>query len=292
MTLSLAAPAKLNLDLRVLAREDSGYHRIDTLFLLIDLCDRVTVESGGRGIELTVEGADVGPTEENLAYRAAEAFLETVGADVGVRIHLEKKIPAGAGLGGGSSDAAAVLRLLDRLHPGAVRDRQLLEIGAALGADVPFFLCAAPYALAWGRGGRLFTLPAPDERWVALALPDVHISTPEAYRRLSEGGLDAAGPRQIPHESVGDWDWIAAEARNDFEGTVFEEHPTLGEVRRMFEDRGGSPARMSGSGAAIFGVFADEAAARAVADDMEASGTHCVVVPTLRACHDIEASQG
>ena len=148
----LEAPAKVNLLLRVLGLRADGFHDLDTLFQAVGLCDEVVVALSGGGIELAVEGPDVGPVEENLAYRAAKAFLDAEGAAarVGVDILLRKRIPAGAGLGGGSSDAAAVLRCLDALRARPFPRSKLVRIGAALGSDVPFFL--GDGALARGRG--------------------------------------------------------------------------------------------------------------------------------------------
>jgi len=291
--LSLSAPAKINLDLRVLAREDSGYHRIETLFLMVDLCDRVIVESAEREIELEVEGADVGPIEENLAYRAAEAFLSAAGLESGVRISLQKEIPAGAGLGGGSSDAAAVLRLLDHLHPEIVSAERLFELGAALGADVPFFLCGGAYALGWGRGGRLLTLPPPENRWVVLALPGLHASTPDAYRAISAAGLEPGRPRLLPSASASDWDWIARVSHNDFERVVFQMHPELASVRERLDSHGGRPSRMSGSGSSVFGIFESEDRATRVAGAIEeAEGVRCVVAPTLGRWSNVQVMEG
>ncbi len=215
------APAKVNLRLRVLAREDSGYHQIETLFQALDFGDEVEVAEGDRGIRLEVEGMDVGPVEENLAYRAAVSFLDRLRGDGGVSIRLRKRVPPGAGLGGGSSDGAAVLRLLAALHPGAVGEEALLEIAAGLGADVPFFLAPSPLALAWGRGDRILPLSPLPPRPVLLALPPLAVDTPGAYGMLDEvrGSGWAAGPallRRVPAswQEVGEVAGIKTPSRN------------------------------------------------------------------------------
>ena len=164
---TMPAHAKLNLFLRVLAREADGYHSIETLFCLVTLADALRAERReGRGVTVEVLGADPGPATENLAVRAATMVLEATGNRFAVHLVLEKKIPMGAGLGGGSSDAAAALQLVNHLAANAVPRHELLQFAAKLGSDVPFFLSGAPLALGWSRGNacsgsRLFHLPLP-----------------------------------------------------------------------------------------------------------------------------------
>lgn len=153
--LQLRAPAKLNLHLAVLARETSGYHQIETVFCALELADRLEVRRAGAGIVLEVDGADLGPSEENLAHRAARTFYEAAAIAPEAEIRLEKHIPVGAGLGGGSSDAAAAMRALNMLHGTPLDEAALLQAAATLGSDVPFFLSGGPLALAWGRGERI-----------------------------------------------------------------------------------------------------------------------------------------
>ena len=150
----VAAQAKLNLGLRVLARERGGYHEIETLFMRIALADVVTVRSLEEDRTLVVHGVDVGPSEENLAYRAAVAYGIATGWPRGFSIDIEKRIPVGGGFGGGSADAGGVLRALNALAPTPVADAELLRIAMTLGADVPYLTTNEPYALAWGRGER------------------------------------------------------------------------------------------------------------------------------------------
>src|SRR5688572_27908453 len=154
------AQAKVNLILRILAREASGYHGLETLFARLDLADEVTVRVGARGRAVDCRGADVGPPEANLALRAGEAFAEAAGWPAGFAVEIEKHIPVGGGLGGGSADAGAVLRALNALAPAPIPRETLLAIAGRLGADVPFLTDDAPLALAWGRGERMLALPA------------------------------------------------------------------------------------------------------------------------------------
>jgi 4-diphosphocytidyl-2-C-methyl-D-erythritol kinase len=161
----VSAQAKINLILRVLAREASGYHSIESVFLRLDLADQVTVRiAPGRTLDChgaTLPTAGLGPMERNLAFRAAVAYAEAVGWPSGFSIDVDKRIPVGAGLGGGSADAGAVLRALDALSPTPLGSR-LVELATPLGADVPFMTIDSPMALAWGRGERLFPLHALD----------------------------------------------------------------------------------------------------------------------------------
>jgi 4-diphosphocytidyl-2-C-methyl-D-erythritol kinase len=267
------APAKINLRLRALGRRPDGYHDIDTLFQAIALHDTVTVSLEGDAIALDVDGPDLGPPWENLAVRAALAYRDAADGPAGVRITLTKRIPAGAGLGGGSSDAAAVLAALAALSGDADQER-LSGIGATLGSDVPFFLCGSATARGRGRGDvleELVPLPIAD---LVVVTPPVHVSTAEAYAALraalvatdeaGEGG-DPAGGAVRTTGWAADWGAVIEGAGNDFEPVVAERHP---EVRRSLEalrDEGARLAMLSGSGGASFGVFADAETARAVA---------------------------
>ena len=188
-TARVKAQAKVNLRLRILAREASGFHQLETIFLRLTLADEVTVRVGGSGRTLDVTGADTGPTERNLAYRAALAYRQAGGPD-SFSIEIRKNIPVGAGLGGGSADAAAVLRALNALSSRPLSDEHLLALAAPLGADVPFLTSRAVMALAWGRGERMLELAPPPQRHVLLFVPHVPVSTADAYGWFD----DSAGP--------------------------------------------------------------------------------------------------
>jgi 4-diphosphocytidyl-2-C-methyl-D-erythritol kinase len=278
--LVLGAPAKINLFLRVLAREEGGYHQLETLFQTVALSDRLTLERTTRtGVELEVVGAELGPPEENLAWRAAEAVLreaaEVPGPVGGVRIVLEKRIPHGAGLGGGSSDAAAVLRGVNQLLGDPLPLERLLALAASLGSDVPVFLSPSPTTLAWGRGERLLPLPPLPAAPILLAIPDFPVSTPEAYRRLAEWrtrgagqGAGRRGPGLLDPGALSTWGGVAVASENDFEEPVFSWHPHLGEIRDGLRRAGASTALLSGSGAALFGVFAGDRPAASAAETL------------------------
>lgn len=258
------APAKVNLRLRVHGLEPSGFHRLDTLFCRLELADELTVDlEDGAGVRLDVEGADLGAPDENLAVRAARGFLAAAGLDRGVAIRLRKRIPAGGGLGGGSSDAAAVLAALDRLLPGAVPAGDVRELARTLGSDVPFFLMAAPLARGTGRGDILEPAPALPSAPVLLLLPGFPVSTAEAYRWLDDdraaGEASPAGsPEPPPMPAPSSWDDVARQARNDFEGPVFRRHPALRALREGLLEARARVALLSGTGSTLFGVFDDE----------------------------------
>jgi len=258
------APAKINLFLRVLVREDSGYHQLETLFQALEVGDSLSLRPGDRGIVLDLDGPPMGPVEENLVFRAARAFLDAAGLESGLEIRLKKRLPLQAGLGGGSSDAAAVLKGLERLFPGHLGPKELLSLAAGLGSDVPFFLSPSPLALAWGRGQRVLPLPHLPSVSVLLAIPPKGVSTPEAYRLLSETRMK---PGQSPVPAVHElqdfstWEHIAGIAENHFEEVVLPLDPMLGGLKDAFEREEPRFALLSGSGSALFAIFEAEGAA-------------------------------
>ncbi len=255
----VAAPAKINFFLRILAKEESGYHQLETLYSAVDLCDEIQLHRTERGVSVEVVGPSVGRDEENLAYRAADALLQAAGLTTGVHVHLTKNIPIGAGLGGGSSDAGATLRGLNTLLGEPCSASALLQIAGRLGADVPFFASGAGTALAWGRGERLLPIPGGPRLSVLLALPPVQIATGEAYEGLSVP--EGITPATLTLDALCRPDTLLDLAVNDFESTVFGRHPELGKLREALQEAGALTARLSGSGAALFGLFDDRAGA-------------------------------
>lgn len=256
----VAAHAKLNLLLRILAREHAGFHQIETAFTLLELADEITVTRTDRGVALTVDGPDLGPADENLAVRAARAVLEATGNKFGVSIALTKRIPVRAGLGGGSSDAAATLHAVNALADNAVPRHELLHFAARLGADVPFFASGAPAALGWGRGERLYRLAALPSAPALIAVPPVSIATPEAYAWWDAAHTrdGARGPVVLDAEALASWGSIGRLGGNDFEAVVFGKHPS---IRALFERMAGTRplwVRLAGSGSAVAAVYRTE----------------------------------
>lgn len=281
------APAKVNLLLRILDRRPDGYHDLETLFQAVGFYDTLRLRvAAGPDVELRVEGADVGPVAENLVLRSVRAFEEATGCRVGLEITLTKRIPAGAGLGGGSSDAGATLRTLNRMWGSPLTRERLLEVAGVLGSDVPFFACDAAYALATGRGEVLTPLPPLPRRTLILALPPVHVATGPAYAALADaradgghlvsgplfGGLQDPAPWAEPLVSpAGSWrgptgalpepaalpdDWpeVARIATNDFHEVVRRLMPEVDRAISALEGEEAPLVLLSGSGAAVFAL--------------------------------------
>lgn len=254
------AAAKVNLFLRVLHRRDDGYREVETLMQSVSLADevRVSIADSGPSISLAVDGPDLGPPEANLAFRAATRLREVTGFEAAVDIRLTKRIPAGAGLGGGSSDAAAVLKCLSALTD--LHDRDvLLGIARDLGSDVSFFLGESPLALGRGRGEVLTPLAPLPEAHLVLALPPVHVSTVDAFEALSpvDGITLRDGPRELDFGAGLDWERVAGLAENDFEGAASKGHPEIRSSLEGLRAEGATVALLSGSGGASFGLFTD-----------------------------------
>jgi 4-diphosphocytidyl-2-C-methyl-D-erythritol kinase len=254
------APAKINLWLEIVGRRPDGYHEIDTCYQAIDLFDRIVLErSVEPGVTCRVEGPfaeGVPEGEENLAARAALLLAERTGHEPRVSITIVKEIPAGAGLGGGSSDAAAVLVALARRFAVPDPEDTLVDLAAELGADVPFFLNGGTQH-ATGIGERLVPVPPPSERWGILAWPGVAVSTAWGYGAYAESGrpLSAAG------SMAGPVDW--RKRANVFEPLVFERYPRIAEVAEVLRAGGSGVVRLTGSGGAVFALYPGWAELRA-----------------------------
>ena len=255
----VAAHAKVNLFLRVLAREADGYHGIETLFCLLDLADELTVErrDSSNGVTVEVTGADTGPDEENLALRAARLVLDATTARFGVHLRLVKRIPVQAGLGGGSSDAAAALAAVNLLAGNAIPRHELLQFASRLGADVPFFFAGAPLAVAWGHGERLLRLRALPAAPALLVVPPVPVPTAEAYRWLDETarGGRRRGAVALDLDVLASWGDVARMAGNDFEGAVFGRHLKVRDAFEALAQTGPLLCRMTGSGSTLVAVY-------------------------------------
>ncbi len=275
--LELEARAKVNILLRVLARDGRGYHSIETLFPRLELADRVVLTPGETGIHLTVTGDPTVPCDRsNLCWRAAELVAEAAGRPAAVTIELEKRVPSGAGLGGGSADAAAVLRGMNVLLGEPLRFGRLLELAGRLGSDVPFALADVDMALGWERGRRLLPLAPPPSLPALLLVPGYGIAASDAYdwlaRDRDSGVAEAAegsssdGPGLFPLSGqLTSWTTLKRIAGNDLEGPVFRRHPDLRRALGGLRDTGADPAVMCGSGSCLIGVFDDEGRRNAAA---------------------------
>lgn len=257
---SIRCCAKVNLHLQIVGKRADGYHELRTVFQTVDLADELTVELGGEGVRLTVEGAPgLAAGHENLTYRAASDFLARWAPRQGAAVHLRKRIPMGAGLGGGSSDAAGVLLALQRLlgHPAGAGELWLLA--RDLGADVPYFLVGGT-ALGVGRGDEVIPLPELPNRQLLLVLPPIHASTAELFAELGELTAKPFDPRIMALVQRGDLGWEAfVHATNDFEAAVLRRWPELAAMHADLQATG-AVARLSGSGAAFWVMAARDLA--------------------------------
>ncbi len=262
---AVEAHAKINLRHRVFGRDETGYHAVETLLARTSLTDTIVLEEAGEGIAISIDGplsagVPVGP--DNLCWRAADLFLrrafpKTSGRPP-VRIGLTKRIPMGSGLGGGSADAGATLRLLasrwNKLSEG-----ELVSIAGELGSDVPFGLIGVPMALGWERGRRLLPLRPPRPRPALLVCPPLHVSTPDAYQWLHETRPDPGGAAVLPGAArLSRWESLDRLVRNDLESPVVAHHPELGVVIDRLRVCEPAAAGMTGSGSALFAIFHDE----------------------------------
>lgn len=251
--------AKINLYLDVLGKRDDGYHEIETFLQPVGIWDELSIELIGSGIELTGDDPTVPWDRENLCYRAAETLLDRAGSGVGARISVQKRIPHGAGLGGGSSDAAAVLIGLGELLDPGLGEDELADIGLSIGSDVPFFVRGGP-AVARGRGEILELTEGLREGWILIVKPDVTVSTRWAYRNLRigltrSGGGDTLGQlieglKRFPEVELTTW--------NSFTEPVAERFPEIGSILAILRDSGAILSAMSGSGSACFALFGEQ----------------------------------
>ncbi len=255
--------AKINLALAVLGKRPDGYHELRTVFQSIDLHDEIEI-SPLAGLELVCENLPGVPTEENLAWKAADALRRSVGTDRGARISLKKRIPAGAGLGGGSSNAAATLLGLSRFWDLRLPETELRGIAAGLGADVPFFLGGGT-ALGIGKGDEIYPLPSIQSASLVVIYPGVHVSTAEAYRSLTLMLTSQEAIRKIQRfcGRLRDNHEFMAEIFNDFETSILPAYPAIQEAKSCLSNRGARAAMLSGSGSSVFGFFLDEESALA-----------------------------
>ena len=250
--------AKVNLHLEVLGLRPDGYHELRTLFQSVDLCDLVHLEIGGSGVRLAVAGQALPADERNLAHQAATAFLAAWPVADGVRITLEKNIPLGGGLGGGSSNAATVLQgLRHLLGVQQSTDARLEELGRALGADVPFFLTGG-LALGSGRGDEILPLPDLPEREIWLVTPALEVSTASVFQEFREltGDREVSSMGSLVWGEGVDWE-MAARGWNDLQPIVMRRFPEVCRVYNALVEAGARTVRLSGSGATWLALFDD-----------------------------------
>ncbi len=267
--LVLKAPAKINLTLRVTGRRADGYHTLDTLMQKLALFDRLELRPAGQGIRLACPGSGLPEDDNNLVYRAADLFFSRMGhrlagAPQGVELVLHKAIPVAAGLGGGSSDAAATLLGMNELFRAGCTGPELAEMGLALGADVPFFVSGLAAARATGIGEVLAPAPALEGYLVLLVNPGFSVSTRWVYETLAltstekEFNLDSSQNNEQETSGAvpaGDQGVDSSLMVNDLERVTASRHPEIGEIKRVLLHGGAEAAMMSGSGPTVFALF-------------------------------------
>jgi 4-diphosphocytidyl-2-C-methyl-D-erythritol kinase len=280
-TVSVAAPAKVNLHLEVLGRRPDGYHDIVSLFQAVSLFDEISLRPTGRPGEIVLHGDAGCPPEQNLVTRAVRAWRELTGRDEGVEVSIDKRIPVGAGLGGGSSDAAAMLRGLTVLFPGDRQADGLMECAGEVGSDVPFFLGSAA-ALVEGRGEKVAPLaPRLDFSLVAVFCC-VGVSTAEAYSALGRGATFVPRlPREDVLKSYATAPVQAWQFFNSFDETVYERYPECRTARDALSASGAATPRLTGSGSTVIGLFADRQSAERCADGLVAAGQRAACLNPL-----------
>ena len=273
---TLPAFAKINWSLRVLGRRMDGYHELRTIFQTVTLHDRLTFASRrDERLHLSCNLADIPVDENNLVYRAALALRSRYGHRAGVSIHLEKRIPAQGGLGGGSSDAAIALLGLAHLWQIETNKHELTQIAATLGADVPFFFTGGT-ALGRGLGAEVTPLPEVSAGHLLIVTPDVKVSTRDAYKALNQPALTKAEGDIILSISCADAQFpgsLQDVLYNDFERVIFRLEPEIERVKNALVSAGARGALLAGSGSSVFGIFdnreAQERAAARIASKRE-----------------------
>ena len=269
----LKSPCKVNLILNILGKRPDGFHELETVMHPVNLFDELNFERGGSSIQLTCDEPTLPVDSKNLVYRAAEAFLKQHRSDAGVRIHLKKRIPLAAGLGGGSGNAATALLGLNELFGSPLPMKALETIAATLGSDIPFFLYNHP-ALATGRGEQvqpLETFPALQGRAFFLIHPGFGISTPWSYQNLARfpvalNGRPGRAQRLVTLLRAGDLKTATEEFYNSLEAPAFDKFPVLGLYKEFLQANGALFSLMSGSGSTTFAITENLAAAESLAE--------------------------
>jgi len=262
------SPAKINLCLHVLGRREDGYHELAMAMQRVDLCDRIKIlVSEVPKTKVVCKGVDLAPGEVNIAEKAAQLFLQETQRSCRIEIEIKKRIPVAAGLGGGSSNAATVLLGLNHLFGETIKKSRLMELGAKLGADIPFFIFSKP-AWATGIGTNLKPLPPLPPVSYLLINPKIAVSTAWAYQslELTRGGELA----NLPRFSVVTREQLCLQLHNDLERVTLQRYPLIAEIKQMLIESGALGSLMSGSGPTVFGVFEDFAAAQQVGNKIAA----------------------
>lgn len=287
-SIALSAPAKINVTLEVIGKLANGYHAIRSVFVRLDrLADTIHLEisEGRSGITIATNSKDAPANESNTCHRAAAAYLSAAGMSARVDIRIDKNIPVAAGLGGGSSDAAAVLVALNRHFKGGMSQKRLEALGADIGKDVPFFIRGGKVSQVSGMGEKIRTISAFPPLHFLIVNPGIAISTAAAYQAIAgsawfmsnanRADLSAAMARAMRARNVAR---VAAALFNDFEACIEPAHPVIKELKHALRAFGASGALMSGSGSTVFGLFASKLALRNAERNLRAHYPDCFIV--------------
>ena len=256
--LVLKSPAKINLGLQVLGKRSDGYHEVRTILQEIELHDLLYLSRIEEGIQLQCNHPRLPLNEQNLAFKAARLIKEKTRFSGGVKIYVDKKIPLGGGLGGGSSNAACVIKGLNQLWGLGLTLEEMQNLGAEIGSDVPFFISGGT-ALATGRGEKIQQLPPLPKTWLIVITPDLEISTSWAYKNLNLELTNCSTNSNVilPEDERNRWFSRVWEGKwiNTFEDLVIREYPIVGEAKKLLEQVGARWVSLSGSGSSVFGIF-------------------------------------
>ncbi|MBU3933706.1 MAG: 4-(cytidine 5'-diphospho)-2-C-methyl-D-erythritol kinase [Candidatus Omnitrophica bacterium] len=267
-TVTLKAPAKINLYLKVLNKRPDGYHDIETVFEKIDLCDEITLKRRKRGVKVLCRHKGVPQDERNLGARAARALLKKTNRSDGVQIRITKRIPVASGLGGGSSDAASVLLGLNKLLGLRQSRRQLLDVAGRVGADVPFFILPAARAIGRGKGEILSPLRVKRKNWYVLVVPPVRVSTRRMYQILRMPLTTRPCGVKITHKY----------SYNSFEPVLRKKYKEIQEIKKALKSHGVKTTLVSGSGPCVFGIAKTGKEALDLSEKLRAKGKNWQVI--------------
>lgn len=268
--LEIEAYAKINLGLDVVRRLENGYHEVRMIMQTVDIYDTLTLEKCSAGIKMSSDSGEAPADESNLAYKAAKLFFETTKVAGGVDIHLTKRIPVAAGMAGGSTDAAAVLKGMNLLFETGLTQETLCEMGVKLGADVPYCIMGGT-ALAEGIGEKLKKLPDAPGMYLLIAKPDISVSTKYVYENLNLPGITNHPDITGMAEAViaGDFSGILSRMGNVLESVTETKYPVIAQIKEFMEENGAEKAMMSGSGPTVFGIFKEKQQAEFAGKELE-----------------------
>ncbi len=272
-TLEIKAFAKVNLGLDVVRRLENGYHEVRMVMQTVNIHDTLTLKRVEKGIVLTTDNEALPKDEDNLVYKAARLLLESCRIEEGVSIHLEKRIPMAAGMAGGSSDAAAVMKGMNTLFSLGLSEEELRRLGVKLGADIPYCIMGGT-ALAEGIGEKLTSLVAAPDCFLLVAKPDIDVSTRYVYENLDLSAIEKHPDIDGMVEAIreGNLHGVTERMDNVLQSVTERKYPVITRLKSFMEENGACKALMSGSGPTVFGVYEEEEKAKAAKEKLSGKG--------------------